>query len=1147
MQLKGLFEKCGRAIAARSKFILILTGLLVTAAVIISMRLGVDTDITRMLPQSNASAKSMTEITKEFDSTSTLIAVIEGPTRDALIAAGSDFAKRIAGDERTAPLVRSTRLKLDRAFVEKWGLLLQKNDELTDMKEILSQASLLPMLRKTNDLIEEKLSDGDDEEVEGSEGEDSSYALMSQFGLFASQLNEALTRDESESAGETLADTWLFGEEYMFDPEGKTLLLVVRPNFAIGDRKKLVALTDGASNIAKEISASMDGVSFRFAGDIQSEADEERAIGSDVFYPSLIAVAIIGALFFFSFNRRRSIVFPIIALAAGIILDLAIAALTVKNLNMITSSFGALLVGLGIDFGIHIVSRFDDATQRGKSAAEALGETFGEIASPVIIGGLTTALAFYALMFSNTIAFRQFGLIAGTGILTTLFASFTVLPALLAQFPGKGNRTVQRRILTFGAARKVTGFSMKRPKTVVLIAIALTAVAAVSIPRNSFDYDMRNIGPQNTDAKETERIIADRYGISTWQHLAIADSVEEARSLAKRCEDAPLVRRVQSIADYIPESAEQDATLSVIAEIRDQDDRLRAVEWDGESVTEFSGELERLEWNMIELGDLAAASLGESAMPVRKRNAMIREVYGSETGQAGEEVFARLRETIERIGPNEAAARLSAIDSSFARSIDSKVKALTAVDRHITLDDLSEDIKIDLVNGNGSKYLVIIEPNAMLAGENAFIRFTEGLKTVSEDVTGTLTLGYELSREILTESEKMGGIIALLVMLVVFLGMGKIGPTLFCMGSFLAAFAWLFGLSPLSGKFNIVNALSIPLIMGIGIDYCVHIMSALMERDNREDSLMKTIRSVTLSMLTTLIGFGSLALIGKFKGIADLGRTLSIGIVCSYVAALVLIPALWSLGKVRRKRILAATLILLTMGLGAQSAQGAESAESIIRRLDEKNSEVTSKMAMTMTVTPADGGAPREFSVTAFENTKGESMIEFTAPKTVKGMKILSRDSSSWVFFPSTGRVRKLGGSAKGGSVQGVGGDFSYDDLGSGSWNEDYTFSILEDASGHWILEGKRKNADAGYDAVRLTVEKKTYRMTSGEFALEKEGGYFKRLEVTDFRNFGTFERGTHLLMTNSKKGSSTLVRITAGDFGISIPESTFDPARFYQ
>jgi len=69
-------------------------------------------------------------------------------------------------------------------------------------------------------------------------------------------------------------------------------------------------------------------------------------------------------------------------------------------------------------------------------------------------------------------------------------------------------------------------------------------------------------------------------------------------------------------------------------------------------------------------------------------------------------------------------------------------------------------------------------------------------------------------------------------------------------------------------------------------------MSALSSGTDPDGELRKTGKAVTLSASTTIIGFGSLALIGRFEGIAALGRTLTVGIFFCYVTSIVLVPAL---------------------------------------------------------------------------------------------------------------------------------------------------------------------------------------------------------------------------------------------------------------
>ena len=896
MILESWLKRLGAWTVRRSAAILAVSAVLAAAAIWAAAGLGVETDISQMLPPENAAARGFAEISDAFSTTSSLVVVVEGPDRKSLIGAAEAYADRIREDPRTSSLVRTARLKADRAFLERWGFLLQDTEELADTDRLVGSTRLVPLLRAANDLMEEKLSDGSNEEVEGPKGEDEAFALMSRLGLFAETLGE---RTAAEAAGdapsrtasdEELADAWLFGQEYFLDPEENTLLLTLRPTFDLGDRARLAALTEGARALARDLEPSLPGIRFSFTGDVANEADEDKAIGSDLFYPTLLALSLIVILFFASFRRRASILFAVAALGVGILVDLGFAALTVGRLNMITTSFGALLVGLGIDFGIHIASRYDALSDSQGSPEERMGRVFASVGNPVLVGGLTTALAFYSLLLSRTLAFRQFGLIAGTGILTTLASSFLVLPSLLAAFPGRKGSGKARPSLSFSLPLRAARACGRRSGLILACGFALAGLAGMNIPKNSFDFDMRRIGPQGTDAQKAERLVADRFGLSTWQHMALAGSLEEARALQARFEEAPLVRGTESAADWIPEAADQKERLARIAELAARPARNPGPEWDAGAVEDFLYEVQRLEWNVIELGDLAALSLGEKSLPVRKRSALVREILGGQTGAPGREVFGALRERVETLPRDRAAALLSEIDRGFSAALDRKIRVLAAVDRPITPKDLPEDLRSEYLSPDGSRYLVLIRGASGLAESAAIERFAEGLAAVHPEATGSLALGVELSRKILAEARSSALVVGIIVFGIVAAGFRSLALSALSAAAFSAALAWTFGAQPFFGRFNIVNALSLPLILGVGIDYSVHVLSALRLGDPEE--LARTVKAVTLSALTTALGFGSLALAGRFAGIAALGETLTLGILACYVSSLTLVPAL---------------------------------------------------------------------------------------------------------------------------------------------------------------------------------------------------------------------------------------------------------------
>lgn len=901
MKMNRALYSWGRWVGTHSASIAAVCALVSVLAVFAAARIGIDTDIASMLPQDNKIAREYTRIGDAFESTASLIVVVEGPDRDSLILGARALESAIRDSASVAPLVRSIDWKSDRDFAASRGLVLQKPEDLADTERVLSSRGLLEGLRAANDAFEDELGDGSDEEVSGPGGERDSAALMSRFALFARSLGEAFDvppGGDLSSPAAAMADAWVFGEEYMIDPEEKTLLMNVRPSFNIGDRRRLTALSEGMRELCGRVSATVGTVSFGLTGDAESEAAEERAIGADVLYPSLAAMAAIGILFFFSFRRFRSIALALVTLAAGILWDVAIAALTVGKLNMITSSFGALLVGLGIDFGIHAASRYDGELRQGGSPAEALGRTYAAVGFPVAVGGITTAAAFYMLLLSKTPAFREFALIAGTGILTTLGAAFLLLPALLALFSRASEERAGRRPrLEFGAVGACSLWAARHRVAVLSLAALSLAAAVTRVGLNSFEFDMRKIGPQGTDAQIFESLVESRFGISTWQHVAMSESAEGSAALAKAFEKAPLVEYTESIGDYLPSPEEQDRRLEIIAGMRSRlgpsgGTAPSSDSGKGEIVPSLIEELLRLEWNVTELGDLAAASLGENSLPVRKRSAILRELYGSEAGASGEEVFARVREKIAAADRDEAERRLSAVSEAFAGAVESRYRRLVSVSERVTEESLPESVRSDFIAPDGGGYLVRIVPKAGLSGEEAFTAFAAALQAAGPGATGTLVLGLELSREVLKEASRVALFVALAVFALVGIGFGSLRQTLVSAASFLVSVLWTFALTPSFGKFNIVSALALPLIVGIGVDYGVHVVNAFARSGGERDEVSHTARGLTLSMLTTLIGFGSLALIGTFRGISSLGITLSIGIAASFVAAVFLVPAL---------------------------------------------------------------------------------------------------------------------------------------------------------------------------------------------------------------------------------------------------------------
>ncbi len=99
--------------------------------------------------------------------------------------------------------------------------------------------------------------------------------------------------------------------------------------------------------------------------------------------------------------------------------------------NVVTALITALSIGIGVDYTIHIIHRFTEELEHGKSVIDATTTTLSTTGSALIGSALTTALAFAVLLLSPQLPFQQFGIVTGITILYALIASIVVVPPMM--------------------------------------------------------------------------------------------------------------------------------------------------------------------------------------------------------------------------------------------------------------------------------------------------------------------------------------------------------------------------------------------------------------------------------------------------------------------------------------------------------------------------------------------------------------------------------------------------------------------------------------------------------------------------------------------------------------------------------------------
>jgi len=229
----------------------------------------------------------------------------------------------------------------------------------------------------------------------------------------------------------------------------------------------------------------------RVAGAYRSFKEYDQAL-SDVRAASIASLVMVLSILILFFRRLRAVVVVMVPLLVGIAWSAGLAGLFFGTMNIITSFIAAILVGLGIDFSIHLYAAFTAARREGAGLEDGLAQAVLESGPGMTTAALTTMAALLTLELAHFRAFQEFGMLAAIGVLICLVAALLVLPPVVGALErivpekvrGPREDSVSRRRLTWLRWATRGGAA---------VAIAATALLTPQAPRIGFEYDFRKL------------------------------------------------------------------------------------------------------------------------------------------------------------------------------------------------------------------------------------------------------------------------------------------------------------------------------------------------------------------------------------------------------------------------------------------------------------------------------------------------------------------------------------------------------------------------------------------------------------------------------------------------------------------------------
>jgi hopanoid biosynthesis associated RND transporter like protein HpnN len=680
--------------------------------------------------------------------------------------------------------------------------------------------------------------------------------------------------------------------QYFFSGDGGLAFVLVRP---VKEQGSFTAALRSVSTLREMVAATRPeypGVEFGLTGLPVLETDEMAAAQHDTALASWLAIGGVALLFVVVYRGVAYPLLTVITLLTGTAWALGWLTLTVGHLNILSATFAVMLIGMG-DYGVLWVMRYEQARRCGMDVADALRHTAAHVAVGNLTAASTLALAFFAAMLADFQAVAELGWIAGCGVLLCAFACFTVLPALLVTFDrrgeifslgpmedgewGMGNKRQKAPHSPFPIPHSPLGDGWlprltSRPGVVVAGFAALALALVCCAPRVRYDHNLLHLQAADLDAVKWELTLIEHTAGASWHALSITDTPEQALELKKRYEQMPEVSRVVDVATLVP--PDQDRKLALLADIQRM---LRNLPRRGERIPHAAPRVGGIRDGLETLlARLRALPAGPDLL-----NNLCRDLN----------VFlGRVAQTDDRL----AVERLRVFEERMAGDLAEDLHRLREVSTPaaVVLADLPPALCERYVGASG-KWLLRVFAKECLWEFDPLQNFVERIRTVDPQATGK-PFGTVEGLVAMKDGLRRAGVYAFAVIVaVLLLDFRSVPRTLVAVAPLALGVAMTLGIMGLAGvPLNPANMIAFPLILGVGVDNGVHILHDwLLRRAEGKVTVSRAIgRGVLVKALTTMIGFGTL-MISTERGLAGLGLILTLGVCCSMLSALVLLPA----------------------------------------------------------------------------------------------------------------------------------------------------------------------------------------------------------------------------------------------------------------
>ncbi|MBT0665601.1 MMPL family transporter [Geobacter pelophilus] len=680
------------------------------------------------------------------------------------------------------------------------------------------------------------------------------------------------------------------GKPSLLESVGKQQVITILP---VKDETSFVPAEKAIKSIRAELAELLKkpefkGVQAGLTGVPVLEYEEMATSQKDMETATFLSLGLTVLLLLVAFRGVLNVIAAMVSLLVAISLSLGFATLAVGHLNILSMAFAVMLIGLGVEYGIQVVLRYQEGLKAGLPHIEAIDGGITRNILAIIMAGATVALAFATFAMTDFKGIAELGIIAAGGIIFCVLCTFTVLPAILVLMAKwRKPKPAQTGKGSVSFAHPVLAALFGRPWPIIAATVALSLLCALALTRTGFDYNMMNLQAKGLDSVTYAYKLMRSRENSGYFGVAVAKDRSEALELTQRLEKLPAVDHVVSVLSFAPDG--QEAKLAEIAALRRVLAEVKPVPYDENlSVMELPAVFEGFRDRVAKLKSALEGRKAGEAPAVAGFLQTLDKFFGSLEKEKDRNALGMLREF------------QGSMFAQFPAKIAELKSSLEAAP--VTDSDVPQQLKSRFVGKTG-KLLLQVAPKQEIFDREPLAEFIAQIRTVYPKVTGEPVNVFE-SMTILRDAYlRAFGYAFAGIALILLVTFRSVKFALLGLLPLLAGLLLMIGGMWLGGiRFNVANIIVMPLLLGVGVDSAIYIINRY--RNEGETPLQVVTSSagvgVLLNALTILFSFGAL-MVARHQGVFSIGAVMSIGMTAVVAAFLVFLPALLIIVEGKRR------------------------------------------------------------------------------------------------------------------------------------------------------------------------------------------------------------------------------------------------------